>query len=322
MRYRRLGKTDLKVSILSYGVYSITGMYGNVSKSDAVKILKRCYEEGINFFDTADMYGKGYGEEILFEAFKEDINDIVIATKIGYDFYNSERPVRRFDPEYLRYALDKSLERLKRSYVDLLYIHNPSIEVLKRYDVWELLEEFKEEGKALYTGVALGPEVNILEHAKLSMTRENTDVVQFVFNMLEEYPGRIVSEIAKEKGVGVVVRVPHAGGVLDETIKPGFEKKISDHRSLRRRGWYEWAFKVYNLMKPYLDDLPGTPGQKALKFIEQSIEPDSIVLIANSIERLDDYLGYLSIPDIPRNVIDKLVSIHDTYLRENPEIIL
>ncbi|MEM4559122.1 MAG: aldo/keto reductase [Acidilobaceae archaeon] len=321
MDYRILGKTGLKVSLLSYGVYSVTGMYGYVSRDYAIKILRRAWDLGVNFYDTADMYGFGFGEEIIREAFGSDVKDIIIATKIGYDFYSSrDKIVRRYDEKYLIYATRKSIERIGKKPLDLLQIHNPPLETLKSRELYKAMRRLVDEGLVEHIGVALGPETNILNHALEALNHSEVEALQFIYNILEQYPGRIIAGRAKEGNVGVIVRVPHAGGVLDESIKPGMENKLSDHRSLRRKEWYQWAFKTYNIIKKALQDKRGTPGQKSLKFIIQSINPDTIVLIANNIEKLEEYIEAIKIGDIDKETLEEIIRIHDTMMYENPEL--
>ncbi|MEM0491302.1 MAG: aldo/keto reductase [Acidilobaceae archaeon] len=321
MDYRILGKTDLKVSLLSYGVYSVTGMYGYVSRDYAIKILRRAWDLGVNFYDTADMYGFGFGEEIIREAFGSGVKDIIIATKIGYDFYSSrDKIVRRYDEKYLIYATRKSIERLGKKPIDLIQIHNPPLEILKSRDLYEAMRKLIDEELVEHIGIALGPETNVLNHAFESLKHSEVETLQFVYNMLEQHPGRIIAGEAKKSNIGVIVRVPHAGGVLDESIKPGIEDKLVDHRSLRRKEWYRWAFKTYDKMKQYLKEQPGTPGQKSLKFIIQSINPDTIVIIANNIEKLEEYISTLKERDLDKTVIEEIIKIHDTMIHENPEL--
>lgn len=319
MEYRTLGRTGLKVSVLSYGVYSLTGMYGYVDESEAIKVLTRAWDLGINFYDTADVYGFGLGERLLKKAFGDGVRDLVIATKVGYDFYLKPM-VRRYDPNYIKYAVSMSIERLGKKPIDLLQIHNPPHEVLRRESLYRTLRELIEEGLVQHVGIALGPEVNVLKEALEALAHEEVEAIQFVYNMLEQQPGRIIASMAKRFNVGVIVRVPHAGGVLDESLKPGMESMLEDHRSLRRSGWFKWAYETYGLLKQLLKDLPGTPGQKALRFIMDTIEPHSVVLIAKDIEKLVEYLGALKLPRLNARLIEELERVHDDMVRYNPEL--
>lgn len=303
---------------LAYGVYSVTGMYGEVSRGEAVRLLRLAWSLGAHHFDTADVYGGGLGEELLSEAFPG--GGVAVATKVGYDFYSSpERPVRRMELDYLVRATRLSLERLGVDKVDLLYLHNPTREAFTSGVAARFLRWARREAADL-VGVALGPETDILEEAMLALDTGEADVIQFVYNMLEQEPGRTIALLARERGVRSVARVPHAGGVLDERLRPGEEASVRDHRSLRRGGWYRWAFRVYyERMRPLLEGLPGTPGQKALSFIFSSIPVWSVVIIARSEEELREYMSPESLAEMPRDIVDELRRIYMEEVAGSPE---
>lgn len=321
MEYTTLGGIGLRVSRIGFGVYSLTGMYGEVPRSQAVEVLREAWRLGINFFDTADVYGYGLGETLLCEALgRETLEEAVIATKIGYDFYSSRPPRRRYDQGYLLQAARRSMERLCGVPPKLLLLHNPPLETLQDPETWEALARIREEGLALHTGVALGPETDVYHEALEALSHPETEALQFVYNILEQEPGASIAREAKRRNRGTIARVPHAGGVLDETVDPlAAEGTLRDHRSLRRRGWYRWAARVYSEMKPILETLPGTPGQRALRLILDTGFIDTVVVIANSVERLRDYAAAERLPPVPSDVIDKLRRIYLRRVAESPE---
>ena len=299
------------MSRLAFGVYSVTGMYGSVPVIEAHRIIVEAVRLGIDAFDTADFYGRGLGEELL-----RGVPASFIATKVGYRL-DSPRPVQDFRPEYLVRAAEASRRRLGVERIDLLQLHNPPLNVLRDPSVYKALRTIVREGIAEETGVALGPETDVLPHALEALKHEEVSSLQFVYNMLEQEPGATIAEAAREAGVKTLVRVPHAGGVLDETVKPGEEKRLGDHRTLRRKGWYQWAHRVYwERIRPLLQAHPGTPGQKALRYIEDTINPDYIIVIAKTPEKLEEYAGYKQIPPIPKTVLEEIRRI---YLEEAPK---
>src|ERR671932_190241 len=170
MRYRNLGDTDIRVSEVGFGVWTVsTGWWGEVDDKWSVGLLRRAYEEGINYFDTADTYGSGKGETLLADAFGHMRDEVVISTKIGYDFYNhtarrgqQERP-QDWSEEFIRYALEQSLKRLGTDYIDFLQLHNAKMDAVENDPLFELLERFEREGKIRSYGVALGPKIGLLE---------------------------------------------------------------------------------------------------------------------------------------------------------------
>lgn len=317
MEYRVLGRTGLRVSLLSYGVYSVTGMYGSVGRRDAIELLRLAFDLGINFFDTADMYGNGLGEEILCEALKGE--DYVVATKIGYDFYSGESPPpRRYDEDYLMKAAARSVERLCKA-PEIIQIHNPPLEVLRSPGIYRVMRRLVREGYTSHVGIALGPEADILLEAREALSHDEVEVIQFIYSALEQEPGATIAREAEASGVGIIVRVPHAGGVLDESISPSQVASLRDHRSLRKRGWYEWAFRVYSRMKPLLEEIPGSPGQRALAFIAASIPVDSIVVIAWERKALEEYARYEWPSKVPSRVVESIRRIYLEEVEGNPE---
>ena len=163
MKYRKLGKTDLDLSEVGFGVWTVsTGWWGKLEERDSIALLSRAFDLGINFFDTADTYAEGYGEEILVKALGGHRRDMVIGTKFGYDFYSnetrtghSERP-QDFSPKFVRYACEQSLRRLNTDYIDLYQIHNPRMSAIESDDLFETLENLVKEGKSATTARPLG----------------------------------------------------------------------------------------------------------------------------------------------------------------------
>jgi len=290
MRYRRLGRTGIEVSEVSYGVYSLTGMYGDVGLEQALRILRLAWDLGVNLYDTADVYGRGYGEEILRRAFGDGVKDIVVATKVGYDIYApGERLQRRYDPVYIEYAARRSCERVGKRPLDIVQIHNPPLEALRSPQLYRAMRGLVEKGIAEHVGIALGPEKEVMAEALEALEHAEVELVQFVYNALEQRPGREIALRASEKGVGVLVRVPHAGGILSGRLDRAGAAALRDHRALRDREWLDWAFRLFEELRPYLEDRGGTLGQNAIRFILSSIPASSVVVIATSEEELREY---------------------------------
>lgn len=312
MRYRTLGKTGLKVSELSFGVYSLTGMYGEVEEEKAIKILKLAAGLGINLFDTADVYGQGYGEKILRRAFGDSVKEILVATKAGYDFYsNPGKPARRYDPEYIEFAVRMSIERVGKRPLDLLQIHNPPLEELRRPELYAKLRELVEKGYVDHVGVALGPEKHVESEAEEALAHEEVESVQIIYNALEQRPGREIALRAHEKGVGILVRVPHAGGILSERLGRGDAGNLKDHRALRERAWLERAFGLYDKIRPLLRSTGSTPGQAALRFILSSIPASSVILIATSEEELSEYVEASEQGPLAEDVVRSVARLYE-----------
>src|SRR5829696_8011696 len=222
MRYRRLGDTGIQVSEVGFGVWTVsTGWWGQVDNERSVRLLRRAFEKGINYFDTADTYGSGLGETLLADAFGGMRDEVVISTKIGYDFYNytarrgqQERP-QDWSEEFIRFALEQSLRRLQTDYIDFLQLHNTKMDAVENDAIFELMEEFKREGKVLTYGIALGPKIGWLEEGVRVMRERSIDGVQMIYNLLEQDPGRALIAAARETRTSLFVRVPHSSGMLE-----------------------------------------------------------------------------------------------------------
>src|SRR5919202_4745030 len=244
MRYRNLGETGIRVSEVGFGVWTVsTGWWGEVDDQRSVRLLRSAFERGINYFDTADTYGSGKGETLLAEAFGRMREEVVISTKIGYDFYNhtarrgqQERP-QDWSEKFIRFALEQSLKRLGTDYEDLLQLHNTKMDAVENDTLFELMEEFVRAGKIRAYGVALGPKIGWLEEGVRAMRKRSIDCVQMIYNLLEQDPGRDLIETARETGTSFVVRVPHSSGMLEGkyTKETTFDK--NDHRRHRSKEW-------------------------------------------------------------------------------------
>ena len=215
-----------------------------VPESQASRLLQESRDLGVTFFDTADKDGEGYGEELLGTALHSHRHDVVIATKAGYDFYtpvlDPTRDRRDYDqsfaPDYLRSACERSLRRLRRDYVDLYQLHHPSPETLVDDDLWELMEALVREGKVRYVGVVLPPGPDALQAGLIALDKGPVRALQLDHNMLRLSPGRELFPAAEDRGVGLVVRDPHAGGTLDAFSPQPFDS----HEATRRPARETW----------------------------------------------------------------------------------
>src|SRR3712207_1043686 len=171
MKYRALARSDVRVSEIGFGVWTVSaGWWGEYSDEQAADLLRRALDLGITFFDTGDTYGNGRGETVLAHAFRGRRQDVVIGTKFGYDFYTDaerrgqrERP-HNWTPEFVRYALEQSLKRLETDYIDLWMLHNPRMDAIQRDVLFALLGQLTAEGKIRAFGASLGPAIGGTEH--------------------------------------------------------------------------------------------------------------------------------------------------------------
>jgi aryl-alcohol dehydrogenase-like predicted oxidoreductase len=230
MKYRSLGQTDLQVSEISFGTWAIGGSWGNVTDSDSLRALQTAIGQGVNFFDTADVYGDGHSERLLAKATKGKEQEIHIATKFcrSADIFNPEA----YTEKSVRAFCEASLKRLEREAIDLYQIHCPPFEILKQGLVFEVLDKLKAEGKIRYYGVS----VETMEEGLFCMEQSNVSTLQIIFNLLRQKPLDQLLPAARSKNVGILVRLPLASGLLTGKFKDDTQFAANDHRSFNENG--------------------------------------------------------------------------------------
>jgi len=243
VRYRRFGQSDLEVSEVGFGVWTLASDWWGVV-DDKQGLLHAALDAGINFIDTAPVYGKGgIGEELLADVLRARRDDIVLTTKCGYDIEaerlypgQSERP-HDWARDAVRGQLEASLHRLGTDHIDLYQLHNTRIEPILDDELWEELEKLRAEGKIRELGVALGPAIGWVDEGIEALRRRSIVSLQTVFNVLEQEPGlTFAAEPAVADGrVGLIARVPHASDTLSGRVTRDTVFPPEDHRSHRNR---------------------------------------------------------------------------------------
>ena len=318
MKYRELGTTDLKVSEVGFGVWTVsTGWWGKIDQDDAIATLVRAFDLGINFFDTADTYGLGYGEEVLSKALQQQRHDIVIGTKFGYDFYSNvereghqERP-QKFEPEFIRFACEQSLRRLQTDYIDLYQLHNPKLETIEKDDVFDTLDELVKEGKVRNYGVAVGPDIGWFEEGEASMRERKVPAVQIIYSILEQDPAVRFFPIAQEEKTGLLSRVPHASGLLDGTYTKDTVFEATDHRSHRRQEWLTQGLKKLAALDFLTESMDATIGQIAIKFALAAPQLACVLPNITNQSQLEEFAAAPETEDIPEEFLDQLRELYE-----------
>jgi len=318
MKYRTLGGTDIAVSEVGFGVWTVsTGWWGEVDDARSVRLLRQAYEQGINYFDTADTYGSGKGETILADAFGHMRENVVISTKIGYDFYNhtarrgqQERP-QNWSESFLRFALEQSLKRLGTDYVDFLQLHNTKMDAVENGDLFALMEAFKEEGKIRAYGVALGPKIGWLEEGVKVMRERRIDGLQMIYNLLEQDPGRDLIRAAGETGTSLVVRVPHSSGMLEGKYDENTTFAHNDHRRHRPKEWLTTGLKKVEQLGFLTESGERTLGQAALKFVLASPEVASTLPNIYGEEQVEEFAATSETPDLTEEELFRVAELFE-----------
>ena len=230
MLYRELGRTGWRVSSVSFGAWAIGSAWGPVDHSDSLRALHRAVDLGVNFFDTADVYGDGESERLLAQLKRERDEEIIVATKAG----------RRLDPhvadgynaENLSRFVERSLKNLAVEALDLLQLHCPPTGVYYRPEVFEALDDLVKQGKLRYYGVS----VERVEEALKAIEFPNVQSIQIIFNIFRQRPADLLFREAKRRRVGILARLPLSSGMLTGKLNTESKFAPDDHRAFNRHG--------------------------------------------------------------------------------------
>ena len=314
MKYRKMPRTGMVLSEVGFGVWTIgTNWWGKIEDADKAALLENAVEEGINFFDTADTYGDGYGEEILAKVLGHKRNDLIFATKFGYDIYDPtprdghKERAQKFDREFVKYACEQSLRRLGTDYIDLYQIHNPKLDALERDELFETLEQLQFEGKIRYFGVALGPDIGWFEEGELSMRDRHVDSVQIIYSILEQDPAKDLIKLAEEHEIGLLSRVPHASNTLTGEFDHGLPTfDVDDHRAHRKNEWLTDAMLKVARVRFLVQEDSRTMAQSAIQFVLKQPAIVSVLPNFTKLAELKEYTSALETPELTDDEQEKL----------------
>lgn len=234
MQYRELGRTGWKVSTISFGAWAIGGTWGDVRDEESLSALQRALDLGVNFFDTADVYGDGRSEQLLARLRRERREPFHIATKAG----------RRLDPhraagynkKNLTAFVERSLKNLDVEAIDLLQLHCPPTEVYYMPEAFAALDDLVKDGKLRYYGVS----VEKVEEALKAIEYPNVQTVQIIFNMFRQRPLDLFFGEAQRRKIGILARVPLSSGMLTGKMTSRTSFQEDDHRQGNRHGeWFD-----------------------------------------------------------------------------------
>ena len=310
MKYRTFPGTAISVSEVGFGTWTIsTGWWGEKTDDQAVSMLRTALDDhGVTFFDAADAYGNGRSERQLAEAFRGRRHEVVLATKVGYDIYDdaaqkarrgqSELPMRT-DPTFIRFAVDKCLERLETDYIDVLQLHNAKMEHVRDAELWGTMRALQREGKIRAWGAAFGPAIGWLYEAVELVEREpDINTIQMIWNVLEQHPGTAMIDAAKEHALNCCfnIRVTHASGMLEGKYTENTVFPENDHRRHRPRSWLINGVKKVATLDFLARQM--TLGQAALKWL--LAEPRVVTTLPNiyDVEQLAEFAEASDKPDL------------------------
>ncbi|WP_226037189.1 aldo/keto reductase [Aquibacillus saliphilus] len=317
MRYRSLGKTGMEISELSFGTWAIGGAWGKTNDEEALKGLNRAMEAGVNFFDTADVYGDGHSEELLAKATKGKEDEIYIATKFcrAGDIHDLNTYSEKSITDYC----DASLKRLNRDSIDLFQIHCPPLEILKEGSVFKVLDKLKEQGKIRNYGVS----VETVEEGLYCLEQPNVSTLQVIFNIFRQKSIEELFPKAKEKGVGILARVPLASGLLTGKFSTNHQFESDDHRQFNRNGEafnvgetfggieFSKGVELSNQLN-WIAEGRGNMTRAALKWILEHDAISSVIPGFKTVKQVEDNLEAVNAKDYSKEEMEKLADFYQT----------
>src|SRR6476661_2077824 len=321
MKYRTFPNTEVAVSEVGLGTWTLaTDWWGKKTDDEAIAMLRSAYDDyGINFFDAADTYGNGRSETQLATAFRGRRADVVYGTKIGYDIYDeeaaktrrgqSELP-QRFEPKFMRFAVDKCLERLETDYIDVLQLHNIKMEHVRTPEIWETMREHVREGKIRAWGAAFGPAIGWLYEAVELVERESDiNTIQMIWNVIEQHPGTAMLEAARAHAPDCVfnVRVTHASGMLEGKYTEDTVFAENDHRRHRPRSWLVNGVRKVRTLDFLTKGM--TLGQAAIKWL--LAEPLVVTALPNVYddEQVAEFAAASDLPDLSAEQLARVAEL-------------
>ena len=322
MKYRKLGKTNFEISEISLGTWQVGGKWGDdFNHKTAETILNTAVDSGINFIDTADVYGGGESEKAVGKFVKTRSERIYVATKCGRQL--NPHTNEAYKPAVLRKFVEDSLKNMGLETLDLIQLHCPPTEVYYRPEIFELFDRLKDEGKILNLGIS----VEKVEEALKGIEFENVTSVQIIFNMFRQRPAELFFEQAQKKNVGIIVRVPLASGLLIGKFSKQSTFTEGDHRNFNRNGEifdkgetfsgidYETGLAAVEELKaifPQNDNL----APIALRWILQHEAVSTIIPGASRAEQVSANLAALNFSNLSNEQLAKINAVYSQYIKK------
>ena len=323
MNYRKLGKTGFEISEISLGTWQVGGKWGDdFNHNIADEILNTAVDSGINFIDTADVYGDGESEKAVGRFIKSRSERIYVATKCGRQL--NPHTNEAYKPAVLRKFVENSLKNMGLETLDLVQLHCPPTEVYYRPEIFELFDRLKDEGKILNLGIS----VEKVEEALKGIEYENVTSVQIIFNVFRQRPAELFFEQAHKKNVGVIVRVPLASGLLTGKFSSNSTFTEGDHRNFNRNGEqfdkgetfsginYETGLAAVEELKALFPENTNL-APMALRWILQHKAVSTIIPGASKPEQVSANVNALNFPNLTEEELAKINAVYDKYIKKS-----
>jgi aryl-alcohol dehydrogenase-like predicted oxidoreductase len=322
MNYRELGRTGWRISEISFGAWGIGGdVWGETRDDDSMRALHRAIDRGVNFIDTADVYGDGHSERLVGRLRRERREEIIVATKAGRRL--NPHVAEGYDRANLTSFVERSLVNLGTEAIDLLQLHCPPGEVYGMPDVFGILDDLVAAGKLRHYGVS----VERVDEALLALRYPGVQSVQIIFNMFRLKPAERFFVEAATRKVGILARVPLASGLLTGKLHAASAFAAGDHRSFNRHGeafdkGETFSGVNYDLGVAAVEELRAlvpagaTMAQLALRWILMFPEVTAAIPGAKSEAQVDENVAAAELPPLSDEVMAQVRAVYDRYLRE------
>lgn len=322
MKYRELGNTGLQVSEVSFGTWAIGGSWGNTNDDEALKGLDKAIGEGVNFFDTADVYGDGHAEQLLAKATKGKEDEIYIATKFcrAGDIHDLET----YSEARVRAYCEASLKRLERERIDLYQIHCPPLAVLKDGRVFEVLDKLQQEGKIRHYGVS----VETVEEGLFCLGVPGVKALQVILNLFRQKPLAELLPKAHEADVGILVRLPLASGLLTGKFTPDTTFAADDHRNFNANGEQFNVGETFAGL-PFVKGVElaaqlrwiaegrGDMARAAMRWILDQPEVSCVIPGFRNVRQVEDNLGAIDVPSFSKEELERLANFYQNEVAQH-----
>ena len=323
MEYRPLGRTGWNISEIGFGAWGIGGdAWGTTDDRQSLTALHKAIDLGVNFIDTADVYGDGHSEQLVAQVRRERSESLIIATKAGRRLnphvasgYNNRQNLTGF--------VERSLRNLDTDALDLLQLHCPPSEVYDMPEVFGILDDLVQQGKIRFYGVS----VERVDEALKAITYPNVQSVQIIFNMFRLKPAEQFFAAAREQKVGILARVPLASGLLTGKFRPDTQFSSQDHRNYNRHGEafdqgetfsgveYTTGLQAVDALRPLVP--PGaTMAQLALRWILMFPEVTTTIPGAKTPQQAEDNVKAAALPPLSDETMQRVRTVYDTYIRQ------
>ncbi len=316
MRSRTLGKTARDVSEIGFGAWQIGADWGDVEEDAAMAALHAAADAGVTFFDTADVYGDGRSERLVGRLLRERAGEpITVATKMGRRL---DQTVENYSPEHFRAWNDRSRENLGLETLDLVQLHCPPTDLYYHPEVFADLDAMVEEGRMAAYGVS----VERVEEALKAIEYPNVASVQIIFNPFRQRPARLFFGEAARRGVGIIVRVPLASGLLSGKYTRETTFAASDHRNFNRHGEmfdvgetfagvpFEVGLDAVEELRPLVPE-GATLAQLALRWILMHDAVSTVIPGARSTEQAQANAAAAGVPALDDAVMARIAAIYE-----------